>query len=132
MVYRRRFTLCALLSFACLVLGGATAAQQTGAANATAPPVSGAAPAVPKVLAAPGFAKARVATNPAAPQATAVGERTCIACHQLEADHFTHTLHSLGLHAANKTDPAIPVCEVCHGPGSAHAKDPTAKGLIIG
>jgi hypothetical protein len=131
MVYRR-LTFCALLSFACLVLGGAAAAQQTGAANTTAPPASGNATAVPKLLPAPGFAKARVATNPAAPQATPVGERTCIACHQLEADHFTHTLHSLGLHAANKADPSIPVCEACHGPGSAHAKDPTAKSLIIG
>src|ERR1700736_2842495 len=45
---------------------------------------------------APGFAHARVATNPQAPDAKAVGEKTCIACHKLEADHFTHTLHSLG------------------------------------
>jgi len=41
-------------------------------------------------------------------------EKTCIACHQLEADHFTHTLHSLGLHVANRSDPTIPVCEACH------------------
>jgi DmsE family decaheme c-type cytochrome len=81
---------------------------------------------------APGFAKATVAINPAALQATPIGERTCIACHRLEANHFTHTLHALGLHAANKTDPSIPVCETCHGPGSAHAQNPAAKGLIIG
>ncbi|MET0232897.1 MAG: cytochrome c3 family protein, partial [Rhodanobacteraceae bacterium] len=82
--------------------------------------------------AAPGFAKAAVAANPAAPEATPVGERTCITCHQLESEHFTHTLHALGLHAANKADPNIPVCETCHGPGSAHAQNPAAKGLIIG
>lgn len=81
---------------------------------------------------APGFANARVAPNPQAPDAHAIGEKTCIACHQLEADHFTHTLHALGLHAASKADSSIPVCEVCHGPGSAHAQAPATKGLIIG
>ena len=45
---------------------------------------------------APGFANAHVAANPQAPDARAVGEKTCIACHRLEADHFTHTLHALG------------------------------------
>jgi DmsE family decaheme c-type cytochrome len=81
---------------------------------------------------APGFANAHVAENPQAPDARAVGEKTCIACHRLEADHFTHTLHALGLHVANRSDPNIPVCEACHGPGSAHAVKPLVKGLIIG
>ena len=67
---------------------------------------------------------------------TGGGERvyahTCIACHQLEADHFTHTLHALGLHVANRSDPTIPVCEACHGAGSEHAARPLVKGLIIG
>ncbi len=84
------------------------------------------------LLAAPGFARARVAGNPQAPDAHAIGEGSCIACHQLEADHFTHTLHALGLHAANKADASIPVCETCHGPGSAHAQSPQTPGLIIG
>jgi DmsE family decaheme c-type cytochrome len=87
---------------------------------------------IDRLLAAPGFARAVVATNPAALDAAPVGERVCIACHQLESEHFTHTLHALGLHAANKADAGIPVCETCHGPGSAHAANPTAKGLIIG
>jgi DmsE family decaheme c-type cytochrome len=81
---------------------------------------------------APGFANAHVADNPLAPQARPIGEKTCIACHQLEARHFTHTMHALGLHVANRADPNIPVCEVCHGPGSQHAQNPQAKGLIIG
>jgi DmsE family decaheme c-type cytochrome len=81
---------------------------------------------------APGFARAHVADNPLAPDAKPVGEKTCIACHQLEASHFTHTLHALGLHVANRSDPRIPVCEACHGPGSQHAGSPQAKGLIIG
>ncbi|MBN8884187.1 MAG: DmsE family decaheme c-type cytochrome [Rudaea sp.] len=80
---------------------------------------------------APGFARARVADNPQAPEAKPVGEKTCVACHQLEADHFTHTLHALGLHVANRSDPSIPVCETCHGAGSAHAQNPQGKGLII-
>ena len=63
----------------------------------------------------PGFAGAQVARNPQAPDARTVGEKTCIACHKLEADHFTHTLHALGLHVANRSDPTIPVCEACHG-----------------
>jgi len=83
------------------------------------------------LLAAPGFARARVASNPAAADATAVGEATCTSCHQLEADHFTHTLHALGLHAASQADASIPVCEACHGPGSRHAQAPFEKGLII-
>ncbi|MBL8298322.1 MAG: DmsE family decaheme c-type cytochrome [Rhodanobacteraceae bacterium] len=83
-------------------------------------------------LAAPGFAQAQVATNPRAADATPVGERVCVACHQLESEHFTHTLHALGLYAAAKSDPTIPVCETCHGAGSAHAKNPAGAGLIIG
>src|SRR6201986_1463719 len=81
---------------------------------------------------APGFANASVANNPLARDARAVGEKTCIACHRLEADHFTHTFHALGLHVANRSDPNIPVCEACHGPGSLHAQKPLVKGLIIG
>jgi DmsE family decaheme c-type cytochrome len=80
---------------------------------------------------APGFANATVADNPLAPDARAVGEKTCIACHRLEADHFTHTFHALGLHVANRSDSRIPVCEACHGPGSQHAANPLAPGLII-
>jgi hypothetical protein len=49
-----------------------------------------------------GFANAHVASNPQVPDGRMVGEKTCIACHKLEADHFTHTLHSLGLHVANR------------------------------
>lgn len=85
-----------------------------------------------QLLPAPGFANATVAVNPLAAEAKPVGEKVCIACHQLESEHFTHTLHALGLHAAAKADPTIPVCETCHGPGSAHAAQPNSKGLIIG
>ena len=73
------------------------------------------------LLAAPGFARARVASNPAAADATAVGEATCTSCHQLEADHFTHTLHSLGLHAANQADASVPSIMA----GSQSSRPPT-------
>jgi DmsE family decaheme c-type cytochrome len=116
-----------------LVVAFASASAQTPpnglpATNLSAEDTSGHSAARP----APGFANATVAANPQAPDARAVGERTCIACHRLEAEHFTHTLHALGLHVANRADPMIPVCEACHGPGSAHAAQPLAKGLIIG
>ena len=82
--------------------------------------------------AAPGFEHAGIADNPAAPNAQAVGEKVCTACHQLENQHFMHTAHALGLRAAAASDPNAPVCEACHGPGSEHARHPTTKGLIIG
>ena len=82
--------------------------------------------------AAPGFAGAAIPTNPAAPDAVAVGERVCASCHKLETDHFAHTIHDLGLRAAAQDNPTAPNCETCHGPGSAHAQQPTQKGLIIG
>lgn len=84
-----------------------------------------------RISVAPGFAHAAVAENPLAPDANAVGERVCVACHQLENEHFSHTLHANGLRAAASVTPGAPVCEACHGPGSAHARRPTEKGLII-
>ena len=72
----------------------------------------------------------RTSTRPKQP-AHQSSHSPCIACHQLESEHFTHTLHALGLHAAHKADASIPVCETCHGPGSAHAQAPLAKGLIL-
>ena len=128
---------CARRLAACMMLFAAVAGAQKPPDAARDLPASNlsaddAQAGVARFLAAPGFAHATVATNPAAPDATPVGEKTCIACHQLESEHFTHTLHALGLHAAAKADPSIPVCETCHGPGSAHARAPQEKGLIIG
>ncbi|UXI66517.1 DmsE family decaheme c-type cytochrome [Tahibacter amnicola] len=122
----RLIRLSTLLLFACAT-PGVTAQTFTADARpwlAAAGAAGGDAPA--------GFAQARVARNPGAAQAVPIGEKACIACHQLESEHFTHTLHALGLHAAAKADPSVPVCETCHGPGSEHAKAPTQKGSIIG
>jgi DmsE family decaheme c-type cytochrome len=120
-----------------LVSSGSAFAQQSRADLARSLPSSNLSnddvnASAKSLLPAPGFANAKVASNPNAPDATPIGEKTCIACHQLESEHFTHTLHALGLHAASTADASIPVCETCHGPGSAHAQNPTAKGLIIG
>ncbi|QOW22800.1 DmsE family decaheme c-type cytochrome [Lysobacter avium] len=79
----------------------------------------------------PGFAGARVANNPLAMDATPIGAATCTACHSREAQNFAHTTHALGMQVAEAADPQTPTCETCHGPGSRHAQDPTAKGLII-
>lgn len=51
-----------------------------------------------------GFAHAPVPANPLHPEATAVGQQVCTACHQRENDHFTHTLHALGMNAAFAAD----------------------------
>lgn len=81
--------------------------------------------------AAPGFAHARVAENPDAPEARMVGQATCTGCHARETEHFAHTTHALGMNVAYAADPATPTCEACHGPGSLHAQQPTRKGTII-
>ena len=81
---------------------------------------------------APGFDHASVAPNAAAPNATPTGEAVCTSCHALEDEHFSHTIHALGLRAAAAGNPDAPVCEACHGAGSEHAKNPAQKGLIIG
>lgn len=87
-----------------------------------------------RVAGPPGFARAAIPANPAAPSATTVGRAICAACHSLETSHFTHTLHDLGLAGVDQRAPAGSgsVCETCHGPGSAHAEQPTERGLIIG
>jgi DmsE family decaheme c-type cytochrome len=72
-----------------------------------------------------------VARNPAAPDATAVGTATCSACHSQEKLQFSHTTHSRAFAKDNGGDTQLGSCENCHGPGSAHAANPTAKGMII-
>lgn len=79
------------------------------------------------------FDTAQTPDNPLAPDAIAVGARTCVACHALEDVHASHSLHVAAFRApagATGTGPDA-ACEACHGRGSAHAKDPTRPGLII-
>ena len=82
-------------------------------------------------LTAPGFAGARVPSNPGAPAATPIGDATCKSCHALEAEHFAHTVHSFGMEVARRADSAAATCEACHGAGSEHAAAPVTPGRII-
>ncbi len=81
--------------------------------------------------AAPGFAHAPVPTNPGSPDARAVGQQVCTACHGRETANFAHTVHALGMDAALAADPATATCEACHGGGSKHIENPSEKGSII-
>src|SRR5690606_10015796 len=80
---------------------------------------------------APGFAHAPVANNPDSPDARAVGQQVCTACHVQETANFAHTVHSLGMEAALAADPSTATCEACHGGGSRHIENPAVKGSII-
>ncbi|HEX5353925.1 MAG TPA: DmsE family decaheme c-type cytochrome [Rhodanobacteraceae bacterium] len=77
------------------------------------------------------FDSASIPDNPMAPDAVAVGARTCVACHALENMQASHSLHVQAFRAGAVGTGAAAACESCHGPGSAHAKDPTRPGLII-
>ncbi|HET7592337.1 MAG TPA: hypothetical protein VFK00_04960, partial [Rhodanobacteraceae bacterium] len=77
------------------------------------------------------FDAAAIAKNPLAPDAIAIGAKSCVACHSLENVHASHSLHVQAFRADISGAGAAAACEACHGPGSAHAKDPTQPGLII-
>ena len=81
--------------------------------------------------AAPGFVDAHVPGNPQAPDAKPVGQQVCTACHGKESQTFAHTTHALGMQVAFTANPNTATCEACHGPGSAHAQNPTLPGAII-
>jgi len=56
------------------------------------------------------------------PEATYVGEKTCIKCHDVEAKHFGHTQHAKAFRQNPRNELEGRVCEACHGPGSLHAQ----------
>ena len=81
----------------------------------------------------PALARAAAETPPPAMAgATFVGEKTCLQCHPTQGSQFAHTRHALAFREHPKSDVEARVCEACHGPGSAHVKDPTNHQALIG
>jgi DmsE family decaheme c-type cytochrome len=61
------------------------------------------------------------------PEATYVGEKTCIRCHDTEAKHFGATQHAKAFRENPRNPVEGRVCEACHGPGSLHAQKENHK-----
>lgn len=77
------------------------------------------------VIAALFTAGAASANEPASPisGASYVGESVCLSCHQVENEHFGHTLHAKIFRQNPKNEIERQVCEACHGPGSLHVEE---------
>ncbi len=74
------------------------------------------------------------ALAPGQTDATYVGEKVCVRCHDAENAHFGHTLHAKAFRQNPRNDVEKQVCEACHGPGSKHVGNTkeSNRGAIIG
>jgi DmsE family decaheme c-type cytochrome len=77
------------------------------------------------------FDAAPIPVNSLTPKAQAIGAKTCVACHAQENIQASHSLHVASFRAGAASTGPQAACETCHGPGSEHAKNPTAPGSII-
>ena len=64
-------------------------------------------------------------------RATYAGQAKCQACHQLEAEHWAHTIHAKVFTLNPNNALEARGCEACHGPGEMHARNPAEKDLIF-
>lgn len=60
-----------------------------------------------------------------------VGAETCKSCHQQEASNWAHTIHAKIFELNPQSALEGRGCEACHGPGSAHVKNPSDLSTII-
>lgn len=84
---------------------GANAARQNNPHLAS----TGDSPATP-------FDGASIPANPLAPNADAVGAKTCVACHAQENVQASHSLHVASFRAGAANTGPQAACESCHGP----------------
>jgi DmsE family decaheme c-type cytochrome len=62
---------------------------------------------------------------------TYVGQKTCEGCHAQEAANWAHTIHAAVFTLNPRDSIEAQGCEACHGPGSAHVKNPSDLSTII-
>ena len=90
------------------------------------------APVAAQPAALPSFQRvAQAAVQPVDDGRSYVGEKLCTACHKQEATNWAHTIHAKVFDLNPQNALQGRGCEACHGPGSAHVKNPSDLSTII-